>query len=267
VVVGAILIAVAIAAAAITVASGSGRPKRAASHSPAANGANAPATPTTIPPAASTDPSAGLLNKLDVAPADAPPGYRVGLIRGGNLVAGQVTLDLCNGTFASESLRTARRQVDLADPAGNVVLSSEAVLYTSPSATAQAFSQLEARAANCPQTFLAPPPLEAGLPNSKTTFTAPPDGSWPAVAGVERLAYAFTTADQQGTTDASIAVYLRHGRAFLGLYFSNPGQTEPAIAGKTTVEGIVEVFEQRLAQLPAGAVNATVPVPPPAGGV
>ncbi|HVM66133.1 MAG TPA: hypothetical protein VMU14_14800, partial [Acidimicrobiales bacterium] len=185
----------------------------------------------------------------------------------GNLVAGQVTLDLCNGTFASESLRTARRQVDLTDPATNLVMSTEAVLYASPTATSQAFSELKARAANCPQTFLPPPPGEDAAPNVKTTFGAPPDGSWAAVPGVDRLAYAFTTTDQQGNTDNSIAVYLRHGRAFLGVYFSNPGQNEPTIAGKTTVEGIVNVFEQRLAALPASAVNATVPVPPPNAGI
>jgi hypothetical protein len=266
--VGAVALVVALAAAAITVASGAGRQKKVAARPPASTGGAA--TPsTTVPPAASTDPSAALLNRLDVTQADAPNGYAVSLLQNGNLVTGQVTLDLCNGTFASESLRTARRQVDLTDPATNLVLSTEAVLYASPAATSQAFSELKARAANCPQTVLPPPPGEAGqgaLP-AKTTFSAPPDGSWPAVAGVDRLAYAFTTTDQQGNTDNSIAVYLRNGRAFLGIYFSNPGQNEPTIAGKTTVEDIVNVFEQRLAALPAGAVNARVPVPPPNGGI
>ena len=177
------------------------------------------------------------------------------------------TLDLCSGTYASESLRTARRQVDLDDRTGQTALSTEAVLYTSPSATAQAFTELKARAANCPQSFLPPPPGEDGLPPAKTTFSTPPDGSWPNVAGVDRLAYAFTTTTQDGTSENSVAVYLRHGRALLGLYFSSPGQTVPAVAGKTTVEDIVGVFEQRLAQLPAGAVNATVPAPPPTGGI
>jgi len=275
---GAIVVVVAVAAAAITVASGSGRPRRVASPPPTTNGggglanggggqSSSPSTSTTIPPAASTDPAARQLNKLDVAPADAPPGYTVGLLDSGNLVAGQVTLDLCNGTYASEALRTARRQVDLDDQAGNTVLSTEAVLYTSPAATAQAFSELKARAANCPQTFLPPPPGEQGNPATKTTFSAPPDASWPSVAGVDRLAYAFTSTDQQGNSLQSIAVYLRHGRAFLGLYFASPGPTTPAIAGKTTVEAIVGVFEQRLAALSSSTVNATVPAPAPLGGI
>jgi hypothetical protein len=269
--VAAIALVVAVAAAAITVASGAGRQRKVAAQSQVpANGGGATPAPgpsTTIPPAASSDPAAGMLSRLDVTQADAPRGYSVSLLQGGNQVAGQVTLDLCNGTYASESLRTARRQVDLTDPAGNLVLSTEAVLYASPAATSQAFSELTQRAANCPQTFLPPPPGEDGLPNSKTTFAAPPDGSWPSVAGVDRLAYAFTSTDEQGNSDNSIAVYLRHGRALLGLYFSNPAPTEPTVAGKTTVEGIVEVFEQRLAQLPPGTVNATVPVPPPNGGI
>jgi len=267
---GAIVVVVAVAAAAITVASGSGRRRQVVSRVPANGGTlpTSPPTPTTIPPAVSTDPAASQLDKLDVTPADAPPGYTVSLLESGNLVAGQVTLDLCNGTFPSESLRTARRQVDLDDQAQNTVLSTEAVLYTSPSATAQAFTELKARAADCPQAqFLPPPPGEEGLPPTKTVFTTPPDGSWPAVAGVDRLAYAFTTTDQQGNSLNSIAVYLRHGRAFLGLYFASPGQTMPAIAGKTTVEGIVGVFEQRLANLPSSTVNATVHAPSPPGGI
>jgi len=264
---GVIAVVVAVAAAAITVASGAGRPKHVAARVPIANGGGAAGPSTTIPPAASSDPNAGLLNRIDVTQADAPAGDIVTLLQGGNLVSDQVTLDLCNGTYPSESLRTARRQLDLDDRTGRTLLSTEAVLYTSPSATAQAFSELKARGANCPQTFIPPPPGEDALPASKTTFSAPPDGSWPAVAGVERLAYAFTTSTQDGTSDDSIAVYLRHGRALLGLYFSNPGQFAGPIAGKTTVEGVVGVFEQRLAQLPASAVNATVPALPPAGGI
>ena len=39
------------------------------------------------------------------------------------------------------------------------------------------------------------------------------------------------------------------------------------MAGKTTVSGIVSLFEQRLAALPASVVNATVAVAPPAGSI
>ena len=262
-------VVVAAVAAGITVASGSGRRHRVVSgpiNFPAVPGGSASPS-TTIPPAVSDDPDASDLSRLDVAQADVPAGYSVTLLPGGNMVAGQVTLDLCNGTYASEALRTARRQVDLTDQTSKLWLSTEAVLYGSSSDTAQAFTELKARAANCPPGFLQPPPGEAGLPATKTVFNPAPDGSWPATSGVERLAYDFTTTDQQGNTDNSIAVYLRRGRALLGVYFAVPQGTQPAVAGKTTVEGIVGLFEQRLASLPGAVVNATVPVAPPNGSI
>jgi len=259
-------VVVAAVAAGITVATGSGRRHRVVSGPITFPGGSASPS-TTIPPAISNDPDASDLSHLDVTQADVPAGYSVSLLQGGNEVTGQVTLDLCNGTYASEALRTARRQVDLTDQAGKLWLSTEAVLYGRAADTAQAFTELKARAANCPSGYLPPPAGEEGLPNTKTTFNPAPDASWPATAGVERLAYDFTTTDQQGNTERSIAVYLRRGRALLGVYFANPEGTQAAVAGKTTVSGIVSLFEQRLAALPASVVNATVAVAPPAGSI
>jgi len=261
------LVVVAAVAATVTVASGSGERTRRAVPIPFP-GSRLPATPsTTIPAPVSSDPNAGVLAKLDVSQADAPSGYAVGLIQGGNEVTGQVTLDLCNGTFASEALRTARRQVDLADQTGRLALSTEAVLYGNGADTAQAFTELRARAAACPQTFVPPPPGEDALPASKTTFNPAPDAAWAKTASVDRLAYDFTTADQQGDTQRSVAVYLRRGRVLVGVYFANPEQAQPTVGGKTTVAAIVGLFEQRIAALPASVVNANVAVPAPSGSV
>ena len=261
------LVVVAAVAATVTVASGAGERKRSAVGVPTP-GLALPTTPsTTIPAPVSSDPNAGVLARLDVGQADAPAGYTVGLIQGGNLVTGQVTLDLCNGTFASEALRTARRQVDLVDRTGQLALSTEAVLYGNSAATAQAFTELRARAAACPQTFVPPPPGEDTLPAARTTFNPVPDTTWAKTASVERLAYDFTSADQQGNTQRSVAVYLRRGRVLVGVYFANPQQPQPSVAGKTTVAGIVGVVEQRIAALPGSVVNATVAVPAPSGSV
>jgi hypothetical protein len=252
------LVVVAAVAASVTIASGSGAKRRAASAPPTSAPAGGSVPPTTVPGPASNDPNAKVLSQLVVRQSDVPTNLAVGLIPGGNLVAGQVTLDLCNGTYPSESLRTAREQVDVTDQAGQSVFSTEAVLYHNAAATAQAFSELRARAAGCPQQFLAPPPGEEGLPATKTTFNARPDASWPTTPTVERQAYDFTSTDQQGNTSHSIAVYLRRGRALMGLYFANPDQAQPAVDGQTTVPGIVSVFEKRMAALPPAAVNATV---------
>jgi hypothetical protein len=218
----------------------------AASPSPA--NPNQPSTPSTTNPP--NTPANQALAGLVVGQSDLPSSYAVQLIPGGNQVGGETTLDLCNASYPSEALRTNRLQV-AALAARNVGLSTEAVLYQTPAASAQAFSELRAAAASCPSTPVRSP---VGEPTVTTTFGSPPDGGWPAVPGVQRLAYAVTTTDQQGTASSTIAVYLSRGRALLGVYFADPSNV-PTVAGQTTVAGIVNLFAQRLAQLPDSVVN------------
>jgi hypothetical protein len=205
-------------------------------------------------PSASTDPDQTILNQLVARQADVVAPNVVGLISGGDQVAGQTTLDLCNGTFASEALRTARRQVAVADDQGSVSFSTEAVLYQNPDAAAQAFAELKATAAKCPSTDV---PSPVGEPTVKTTFNPVPDGSWPQTATVDRLAYDFVSTDQQGQTHRAIAVYLRRGRVLMGLYFQQPDSPQPSVRGQTTFAGIVTVFADRLAQIPPAVANRT----------
>jgi hypothetical protein len=217
--------------------------------------AASPATPRTPAPSSAptpTGPGASVLSQIVVRQADLPPTYGVALITNGNLVDGTVTLDLCNGTFASESLRTRRLQVVAADTQGDVPLSTEAVLYQSPDATRQAFAELASVAAKCPNTPVRSP---SGGNTLTTKFDAPPDGAWAQVPNVDRVAYSFTTTDANGASAKSMAVYLKRGRALLGLYFPDPSLPIPPIAGQTTVQGIVNLFATRLAQLPESAVN------------
>jgi hypothetical protein len=176
----------------------------------------------------------------------------VALIPNGDQTTGTVTLDLCNGTFPSEALRTARLQVMELDGTLSGIMSTEAVLYRNAAATEQAFGELRSVQASCPGT---PVPGKLGLGSATTTFRAPPDVSWPKVAGVERQAYDFDSVNELGASSHSIAVYLRRGRALLALYFSRLPDPQPAVAGKTTVETITEVFEKRLAALPDAVVN------------
>ena len=95
-----------------------------------------------------------------------------------------------------------------------------------------------------------------GFVNGHDNLRAAPDGSWPHTPGVERAAFHFDTVNLQGTKSQSIAVYLRRGRAFIGVYFPSPDGAQPTVAGKTTVKDIVGVFEEpRLAALPESVVN------------
>jgi Protein of unknown function (DUF2510) len=203
--------------------------------------------------AAPADTQAPALSSVILRQADVPSTLSVVLIPGGDQVQGETTLDLCNGTFPSEALRTARRQVAAVDAQGVAVLSTEAVLYRDAAASAQAFAELRSVAAHCPSTPVTSP---VGEPTVTTHINAAPDAAWPQTPGVERVAYDFNSTDQAGgLPQHSVAVYLRHGRALLAVYFSRPDAAQPAISGQTTLGGIVNVFAQRLAQLPASVTG------------
>jgi hypothetical protein len=209
-------------------------------------------SPSTTGPPATTTPSASALSNLGLRQGDLTSSVSLQLIPGGNRVAGAPTLDLCNGTYPSESERKGRLQVVAVNTQGNATLSTEAVLYANAAATEQAFSELRATAAKCPSSPVRSPVGESTV---TTTFNPAPDGSWPQVASVDRLAYEFVTTDESGHTQHSIAVYLRRGRALMGIYFPDPGSRQAAVARQTTIPGIVNVFATRMAQLPDSVVD------------
>jgi len=219
------------------------------SRSTTASSTVSPTTTAQAPPSSETDAlSHAILQQTDVG-----SNLNVVLLPGGDQVQGQPTLDLCNGTYATEALRTARLQDVAQDSNGATVLSTEAVLYASSAESSRAFSELKTVAAKCPHTPVVSP---VGEPTVTTHFDAAPDARWPAPpAGVNRLAFSFTVTDQQGHAIPSLAVYLRRGRSLMGVYFSTPNATQPAVAGQTSIPGIVNVFAARLAQLPASTVN------------
>ncbi|HYH49547.1 MAG TPA: hypothetical protein VEG38_08370 [Acidimicrobiia bacterium] len=210
-------------------------------------------TPSPTAPSQSRDPSAGLLANLIVSDADVGPGQTVSGLPGGNGLR-VPTLDLCNGTYASEAQRTARLQVAVVEGLSETVLSTEAVLYSSGAATAAAFTELKSTAAACPDTPVESP---VGLPTVTTRFGPAPDGDWPQVPSVERLAFAFETTDENGEKSRSVAVYLRRGRALLGVYFSNADEPKAVVEGKTAFGDIVNIFAERLAKLPVAAISTT----------
>jgi hypothetical protein len=206
-------------------------------------------TPSPTAPSQSRDPSAALLADLVVSDADVGSSLTVSGLPGGNGLS-QPTLDLCNGTFPSESMRTARLQVLAVDRQGETALSTEAVLYSSGAGTAAAFSQLKDTVAACP----AGP---VGVPAETTRFGTAPDADWPQVPSVERLAFAFDTISANGETTHSVVVYLRRGRALLGVYFPQADAPTAVVEGKTALGDIVSIFATRLAKLPVAAISTT----------
>jgi hypothetical protein len=229
-----VIVAVVLAATARDLSHGASRPSF--------GGGSTDLTPSPTAPSQSRDPSASLLADLIVNDADVGPSQAVAGLPGGNGLS-QPTLDLCNGTFPSETQRTARLQVAAVDAQQQTVLSTEAVLYSSGAGTMAAFAELKATPSNCPDVT--------------THFGPTPDTGWPQVPSVERLAFAFDTVSATGETTHSVAVYLRRGRALLGVYFSHADAPTAVVQGKTALADIVTIFADRLAKLPVAAISTT----------
>jgi hypothetical protein len=232
----------------VAIAPGTTAPSGGATPGTSAPGATTPGS--TVP----ADPDEGALAGLIVNQSDVSGTYTVHHPANGINMAAP-TLDLCNGTFPSEAQRTARRQVYVGttkDPT-TTSFSTEAVLYRAPADGAQAMQELRSVVANCPPTPVISP---VGEQTVITKFSAPPGSSWAKTPAVDRQAYSFVTTDPQtGESAPGIAVYLRRGRALMGLYFSSPAGAQIPIAGHKTIQQIVGLFEARMAQLPQDVVD------------
>jgi hypothetical protein len=198
-----------------------------------------------------------ILQGISVSQSDVPGSNTVGLIGDGDQVTGQVTLDLCSRTYATERLRVARRQVAVI-PAGSSPgtfgnFSTEAVMYTSAAATATAFAEMRYAATTCPAGFVVP---AEGPPAVKTTLTPPADSSWPSVAGLQRLVFRVSVNERSEPAQTHWAIYVRRGRILLGIYLNGTSTnlTFP-IDGQHSLAGIVNVLAKRLAALPPADVR------------
>ena len=145
------------------------------------------------------------------------------LIPMGNLLT-EPTLDLCNGTFPSEHLRTARFQVAVVNraPAPHVAEHGGRAVPQPGGIGTGLRGAAQGRAASCPHTPVVSP---VGEETAETIFKARPTRRG-RNATVNRQAYSFvttTTAPRAaGEHHAAVAVYLRRGRAPMGLYFAQP---------------------------------------------
>jgi hypothetical protein len=210
--------------------------------------ANAGPSPSTLP-GRSGAPAA--LDRISLRQRDVVNGVVVGLITNGDQLT-RPTLDLCNGTFPSEAVRTARWQVAAIAANGNTPLSTEAVLYRSVPAGAKAMAEVREVAAECPDEPVVSP---VGGPTVTTKFNSAPDTKWGDTPNVDRAAYDLTATNAQGGSIHSVVVYLRRGRVLMGLYFLRPDAPQSFFADKTAIRDIVRVFESRMAGLSSSAVN------------
>jgi hypothetical protein len=182
------------------------------------------ATPSASAGATADDPSLDepqqkILASLGLAASDVTNGYRVDLVESGTDLM-KPTLAFCGKDYPSEEAREARRRLVLVGPQGEQPgILSEAVLYTTPKAAAQALDELRTATATCDATV----PITSG--DSQLTITQTPVSDLDLsgfVAPGSRVVLASTlTNTTAGTTATLLTAYQVRGRAMVVLYFQN----------------------------------------------
>lgn len=210
-------------------------------------------------PASDTD----LVESVSLTQGDMAAGSTLGLIPGGDLVAGTISLDLCYAQFPSEALRVARNQVvGNRDDQDDVWVSSEAILYASPAEAEQGMSELAKAASGCPDDEVTSATSGA---TGTWAFQDTPDTGWPPAEGYARQAYAFTVAGADAETTGT-ATYLQRGRMILALYYP-PGATAQVVKNAPDSTRFTEVMTNRLLALPEDALTTTQTDAPRPGGL
>lgn len=175
-------------------------------------------------------PTQEFLATLLVQQSDLTTGMTISLIPQGSSLAGP-TLDFCGGSFASESLRLARRQVAAFDASGNFAgISTEAVQYETMDAAQQALDELVAQKQKCPDGTSY---VDAdGVTHTVSFFPAPA----PNTTKLRDQHVVLHQLDKSELGDQrSLLVWQVRGNVLLATYFSGAG-SEPF--DQTTLDSI-----------------------------
>lgn len=160
------------------------------------------------------------LASIGLQPGDVGGSLTISTIPDGDTL-GTPTLDFCDGTYPSESLRVSRLQKAAYDADGNFAgLSSEVVVYKNGTAARQALNEAIAARKSCPtnKRFTS----KDGHELSFAFHSAPGPASTPLVAADSRL-IVHTTMNVDGVERRAFLVYQIYGRVLAALYVSEEG--------------------------------------------
>jgi hypothetical protein len=165
------------------------------------------------------------VSHLILQPTQIGKGYITMKQAGGNLVKGQVTLNLCGTGYPSERFRTTRLQVNFANQNVPIAISNEIVTYRSGGAV-QAMREVIRRAATCPRG-----PVDTGdksLP--KLTFQITRFAAPNLLKGYLAVRVIVTgTIKGKHVGQTSYAIYQQRGNVLSGVYSvggANPEQLQ-----------------------------------------
>jgi len=198
---------------------------------------------------ATADESA-LLDMVVLEPSQLGAGYTLSQIPGGQLVQGETTLDFCNLTYPSESLRTARLQVVYEATNGEVNASNEVVTYK-PGGAQKALQEVVRAATACPNGRVKNPPTGVTDLIRHTQVVRDPRLLPGSVAIVETDT---GTVNGKRVTVQSMDVYQVRGNVLSGVYGN--GRSAAAVRAVT-----LRAAEQSAANLKRHVAPAPKPVP------
>ena len=153
------------------------------------------------------------LRRVVLTGAQVGSGYKLAAFPGGTSFIGETTLDLCAGTYPSETLRTGRLQVSYSHPANTVAVSNEVVTYV-PGGAQLALAEVTDVARSCAQK-----PVTTTANGVTTTFETMPlaDPQLPPGAVVVKLEI-HAHAGKKHANETGIAIYQVKGDTLSGVY-------------------------------------------------
>ena len=172
---------------------------------------------------AATAADTALLARVVLAAREVGRGYQRSVIPGGKVVQGEITLDFCDKSYASESLRTARLQVAFDAKGGKPGLSNEVVTYSEGGAR-QAMAELRKAVASCRNGAVASP--AKGVTHlTRQVHTVKGHGLLPGAIAVVETDRAVVKGKR--VTERIAAVYQVRGNVLSGVYAV--GDSLPAV--------------------------------------
>lgn len=176
--------------------------------------AAAPQSTSSTPSAESTGLSPALASKLAVSAQQLGSKWTGRTMAGGDLVQGQVTMDMCGAKFPSESLRTARHQVILSSASTGKKFSNEVVLYQ-PGGAQQARTELLKAIATCPSGPVEGPLQGEGMLTFKINPLSSNSHWLPGTVAVHAL-----VKNSSGQSEDEVLIYQFRGDAMSAIYGS-----------------------------------------------
>jgi hypothetical protein len=147
-------------------------------------------------------------------------GYKLAAFPGGSSFIGEPTLDLCAGSYPSETLRTGRLQVEYTHPKKTVSVSNEVVTYVSGGAK-EALAEVTKVARSC-----ATKPVVMKTSGVTVVYKTKPlhDPRLPGALSVKIVEK--QSKGRQHLTETGVAVYQVRGNTLSGIYvFVDKGTT------------------------------------------